>query len=113
MSKAKDTDQLWSPALRRPRKQWKNDRDLIEKFTDEVKSNSQSYPEQSKSVVAFLQIVNELKNVGYEKSEKTAPLAEWILQKKRELEGQQSSSATDNAFIEIPNFNFKSPTFES
>ena len=68
-----------------------------------MKSNSENYPKQSKNVVSFLQIVNELKNVGYEKSNNTAPLAEWILQKKRELEGgQKSSSDSDNTFIEIP-----------
>ncbi|MBO93334.1 MAG: hypothetical protein CMI32_00340 [Opitutales bacterium] len=103
MTNVKDTDQLWSPTLRRPRKRWKNDRDLIEKFSKEVKSDPEIYPKKSKNVVTFLQIVDELRSVGYDKSENTAPLAEWILQEERKREdGDQSSSSSGKTFIEIP-----------
>ena len=103
MPNVDDTDQLWSTALRSPRKRWKDDRDLIERFVQEVKSNPKSYPKRSKRVGILLRIVKEIRSVGYEKSENTASLAEWILHEQRQMKGRpKPSSAAKKTPIKIP-----------
>ena len=99
----KDTEQLWSPALRRPRQDWKDDRDLIEEFDKIVETNPKTYSPKSKGVVFFREIVKELRSEGFNKSEHTAPLAEWIRQEQRNRGGNgEKSSSRENQTPEIP-----------
>ena len=100
---SKDTEQLWSPALRRPRQDWKDDRDVIEQFEEIVESNPKKYSQECKEVVFFLEIVNELRSKGFKNSKDTVALAKWIRQEYRKLEGrEEESSSLKNAFVEIP-----------
>ena len=94
----KDTEQLWSPALRRARKAWKKDRDVIEEFAEIVTSYPATYPENSKEVSLFLEIVEEVRRLGYKKAANTAPLAEWIRAEK--LKARESNP--DANYIALP-----------
>ena len=99
---SKDTEQLWSPALRRPRQDWKDDRDIIEQFEKVVESNPKKYSQEGKEVVFFLELVNELRSKGFKNSKDTVALAKWIRQEYRKLEGQEESASLENTFLEIP-----------
>jgi len=97
----KYTEQLWSPALRRARQDWKNERDIIELFAEVVWNHPELYPQENPGVASFIELVKEMRSVGYEKSEDTAPMAEWIRQSLGETI-QKSSQEWTKKTIKIP-----------
>ena len=99
---SKDTEQLWSPSLRRARHRWKDNRDLIEQFAELVRANPAIYSDENKGVVFLLKAVKDLRRNGYENSEYTETLAFWIREEQEKAEEEDPTSTSDLMPKEIP-----------